>query len=73
VLAVELVCAAQAIDFRRPDQPAAGTAAVHAAIREVVPHLDADRMLSGEIETVADMVRDGTLVAAAVDAVGELR
>ncbi|MBU1864846.1 MAG: aromatic amino acid lyase, partial [Actinobacteria bacterium] len=73
VIAIELVCAAQAVDFRAPLRPAAGTAAVHQAIRHVVPHLDADRSLSGEIETVAGLVRDGSLVAAAAEVVGQLR
>ncbi|MCB2223218.1 MAG: histidine ammonia-lyase [Actinobacteria bacterium] len=73
VLAVELVCAAQAIDFRSPLRPGAGTGAAHRAIREQVPHLDADRVVSDEIEAVASMVRDGSLVAAAVAEVGELR
>ncbi len=73
VLAVELVCAAQAVDFRSPLRPAGGTAAVHRAIREVVPHLEADRPLSGEIEAVAGLVRDGTLAGAAAAVVGELR
>jgi len=73
VLAVELVCAAQAVDFRAPARPAEATAAVHSAIRERVPHLDADRPLSAEIETVASMVRDGSLVAAAAEVIGELR
>ncbi len=72
VVAVELVCAAQAIDFRAPIRPAAGTAAVHEAIRSRVPHLDEDRSISAEIETVAGMVRDGSLVAAAAEVVGEL-
>jgi len=73
VIAVELVCAAQATDFRAPLQPGDGTAAVWAAIRERVPRLEEDRSLSAEIETVAGMVGDGTLVAAAERAVGELR
>jgi histidine ammonia-lyase len=73
VLAVELVCAAQAIDFRSPLRPSEATAAVHAAIREAVPHLEADRVLSDEIEAVASMVRDGSLTAAAVGVVGEVR
>ncbi|MCJ7726142.1 MAG: histidine ammonia-lyase [Acidimicrobiia bacterium] len=73
VLAIELVCAAQAVDFRAPARPAAATAAIHEAIREKVPHLDADRVLSTEIEVVAGMVRDGSLVAVAEGIAGELR
>ena len=73
VIAVELVCAAQATDFRAPLRPGDGTAAVWAAIRGKVPRLEEDRSLSAEIETVADMVRDGTLIAAAEGAVGQLR
>jgi histidine ammonia-lyase len=73
VVAVELVCAAQAADLRAPLRPGLGTAAIRAAIREVVPHLDDDRSLTSEIETVARMVEDGSLEAAAVAATGSLR
>ncbi len=44
VLAIEMIAAAQGLDFRE-FQPGAGTRAAHAAIRKVVAHLDEDRPL----------------------------
>jgi len=49
VLAVELMCAAQALDLRAPLQPAPATAALRAAIRNRVPHLEGDRMLATDL------------------------
>jgi histidine ammonia-lyase len=73
VLAVEAVCAAQALDLRRPLEPAPGTGAMLRAVRERVPFLDADRDLSVDIAAAADLVGTGRLVDAAAAQVGELR
>ena len=72
VVAIELLCAAQALDLRRPLTPAPGTGAALAAVRERVPFLEADRVLSGDIEALAAAVRDGSVLAAAERAVGVL-
>jgi histidine ammonia-lyase len=61
VLAVELLCAAEGVDLRTPLEPAPGTAAVHRAIRSVIPMLDGDRSPSPDIEAVAALVRRGTV------------
>lgn len=63
VIAIEILCAVQGLDYRRPLRPAAGTGAVAAAVREHVPHLESDRPLSNEIEVVATMIRDKTLTS----------
>ena len=39
-------------------------AALQGAVRERSPHLDRDRQLAGDIESVAQAVRNGSLVAA---------
>ena len=72
VLAVELACGVQGLELRRPLESAAGTAAVDRAIREVVPPLHADRPVGADIEAIATLVEDGTLVAAAEGAIGPL-
>ncbi len=59
VLAIELMAGAQAIDFRAPLRPGAGVAALHARVRAVVSHLDADRVLSGDITLLADAIGRG--------------
>jgi histidine ammonia-lyase len=64
VLAIELLCGAQGIDFLAPLRPGAAVTAAHAAVREISPHLDADRSLSAEIEALAARMRDGSLLAA---------
>ena len=61
VVAIELLCAAQGLDYRAPMQPGKGVAAAHRAIRAVVPELVEDRVISGDIEAVAEMVRTATL------------
>ncbi|HEY2858915.1 MAG TPA: histidine ammonia-lyase [Terracidiphilus sp.] len=59
IVAIELMCAAQAIEFRRPLKSSPHLEAVHDAVRKVVPRLEQDRVLSGDIETLAAAVRSG--------------
>ena len=63
VLAIELLAAAQGIDFLEPLTPGRGTAAARQTIREIIPHLDKDRFLSPEIKKLHDLIADGTLVS----------
>jgi histidine ammonia-lyase len=72
VLAIELLTAARAVELRAPLQPAAGTGAVVATLREQVRGPGADRFLSPEIDTAVAMVGDGELLEAAESAVGRL-
>ena len=61
VLAVEILCAVQGIDYRRPLEPSPRVASIVRRVREVVPPLEDDRVLSDEIEVVSDLIRDGRL------------
>jgi len=72
VLAIELLTAARALDFRAPLSPAAGTGAVRALLREHVAPAGPDRWLSPEIEAAHKLVVSGAVVSAAREAVGEL-
>ncbi len=65
ILAVELVCATQGIEYRRPLRPAARTGGVASLIRDVVPSLADDRPPAVDIEEVTRMIEDGTIVEAA--------
>ncbi|HEY2788428.1 MAG TPA: histidine ammonia-lyase [Gaiellales bacterium] len=62
VLGIELLCGAQGLDFLAPKRPGRAVGAAHAAVREISPHLDADRSLTAEIETLAGRIRDGSLL-----------
>jgi len=72
VLAVEILCAARALDLRAPLLPAAGTAAARGSVRTVVEGPGADRYLSPEIEAVVELVRSGSLLQTVEDVVGGL-
>jgi histidine ammonia-lyase len=59
VVAIELMCAAQALEFRLPLKSSREIERAQAVVRSVVPRLDKDRVLSGDIETLALAVRSG--------------
>ncbi len=71
-VAIELLAAAQAVEFLAPLEPGAGARSAHAAVRALSPRLRDDRSLAPDIAAVAGAIRDGSLVAAVEDAVGEL-
>ena len=62
IVAIELLAAAQGIDFRRPLKSSKELEDAHAMIRAVAPHLDGDRYLALDIEAVTPLVRDGRFV-----------
>lgn len=62
VIAIELLCAAQGLEFHRPLRSGDAVEAAHARIRERVPPLSDDRVLAGDIDAVLSLVRDGTLL-----------
>ncbi len=73
ILAVELVCAARALDLRAPLRPAAGTAAALGCVRGRVPGFGPDRFVAPELAAAEDLVRTGAVVSAVESALGPLR
>ena len=61
VLAIELLCAAQAIDLLAPLGTSAPLARVHAAVRKQVPPLDRDRPPAPDIAKIAAILADGSV------------
>ena len=59
VLGIELLVAAQALEFRKPLRPGAGVLRAYERLRERVPPLGTDRNLSKDIEAAAALVREG--------------
>lgn len=57
VLAIELMCGAQGIDFRAPLKPGRGVARAHKAVRSMVAPLERDRVLSHDIERLAQAIQ----------------
>jgi histidine ammonia-lyase len=72
VLAVELLCAAQALEFGQGLRPGRGVDAAYRKIREHVPPLEADRPQTPDIEAVARLVLEGDILRAVEGAVGTL-
>jgi len=71
VLGIEYIAAAQALDFR--DYTAGvGSRAAHAAVREIVEHLDVDRPLFTDHNNMAEAVERLDMLTAVEAAVGEL-
>jgi histidine ammonia-lyase len=62
IVAIELLAAAQGIDFRRPLESSPPLEEAHAMVRRLAPHLDGDRYLALDIEAVTPLVRDGAFV-----------
>jgi histidine ammonia-lyase len=73
VLAIEALCAAQAIDLRAPLEPGPAVAAALARLRQDVPALDHDRYLAPDLAAVETQVATGALVDAAEQVTGPLR
>jgi histidine ammonia-lyase len=72
ILAVELACAARALDLRAPLEPGAGTAAARDAVRAAVPGPGPDRFLAPELAEVERLVASGAVVEAVESAIGGL-
>jgi histidine ammonia-lyase len=68
VLAIELMCAAQALDYRAPLRPGRGVSRAHRVVRELVTPLGTDRVLSGDIASLAAAVASGRFVGLGADA-----
>ena len=73
VLAIELLAGVQGVEFLAPLQPGVGVRAARVLVRSLSPRLRDDRQLSGDIEAVAEAVREGALVETVEAEVGELR
>jgi histidine ammonia-lyase len=59
IVAIELMCAAQGLEFRRPLRSSRSIERVHAAVRAVVPRLEKDRVLAPDIDQLSAAVRTG--------------
>lgn len=76
VVAIELLCAAQAYDLVTESAPlkgGLGTRAAYEVIRKHVPYMDRDRELYRDIETMVRILRSGEIIEAVEASVGRLR
>lgn len=62
VLAIELLCAAQGIDFLRPLKSSSVLEKIHSKIRSVVTFNDYDRVLWEDVEAIRQLLESGDIV-----------
>jgi len=62
VIAIEVLCAAQALDFRGPLPEESPMARLQATVRSHVATLDRSRVLAEDIQKLRDVVRSGALL-----------
>ena len=73
VIAIELLCGAQALDLFTNLKPGEGTLAAYEIIRQTIPHLASDRILSSDIAAMKELMQSGKILAAVEKKVGELK
>ncbi len=61
ILALEMLCAAQALDFRRPLQSSPWIAAVHELIRAHIAHREKDDLFEADITSAVSIIQKGAL------------
>lgn len=62
VVAIELLCAAEALEYQRPLRSGPGIEAAHAAVREVVPRRTRDRPPAPDIRAISALIAAGRFV-----------
>ncbi len=72
VLAIEMMCAAQAFDFHKGKRPGRGTRIAYDLIRAKVPMLKDDRVLYPDIEEIRKLVESNAILEAVEAEVGPL-
>jgi histidine ammonia-lyase len=72
IVAIEFLCASQALDLRGQKTLGKGTQAAFARIRTKIRPLISDREISEEIKTVASMIGSGEIVDAVEASIGKL-
>jgi histidine ammonia-lyase len=66
VLAIEILTAAQALDYRLPLRPGRGIGATHRLVRERIPHREADYLFQEDLTKAFNLIRGRELLEVAV-------
>ncbi len=62
ILAIEFLCASQGLDYLRPLKAGVHAEAAYQHIRERIPHVSTDRVLSIDIQKMTAIMNDGSFV-----------
>lgn len=72
ILAMELLCATQGLDFLLPLKPGDGIEEAYRTVREKVPPIKGDRRFSADIEKIQNLIESGQLLRRVEKVVGRL-
>jgi len=72
ILAMELLCASQALDLRRPLKSSDEIEKIHSSIRKVVPFADTDRVFAHDINAIVSIINSNELTDIIHREIGEL-
>jgi len=72
ILGVEMLCAAQGVEFRAPLTTGIALGRVLAELRASIPTLEEDRYLAPDLERAATLIRTGAIVDIAASSMPEL-
>jgi len=73
VLAIEVLCAGQALDFLKDRLLGQGVKAVHGTLRKRVPYLEEDKVMYPHMDAVRDLIRSGEILNAVESKIGKLQ
>ena len=62
ILGIEALCAAQGIEFRKPLATSPALQSVIAAVRRVIPSLERDRFMAGDLRLASELIGEGQLL-----------
>ena len=71
-LAIEMMCAAQAMDYRAPLKAGIGPRLAQETVRTKIPHVEEDRLYGEDIQTSLSLLRSGHVVQNVEQATGTL-
>jgi histidine ammonia-lyase len=72
VLAIEMLCAGQALDYRLPTKPGIGPRIALETLRQSIPHAESDRPYGEDIQTALSLLRGQDLLTAVQAKLGGL-
>ena len=73
ILGIELFCAAQGFDFRKPLKSGGILDACHSAIRQTIPFAESDHIMSAEMNKAIELVKKRVLIAVSNKAAKKLK
>ncbi len=71
ILGIELLCAAQALDFHRPLKSGKALEKIHALVRDRIPHIEKDQLMTDFMYTSKELIHTGTLTNSIMEFIQE--